>query len=43
MTHEEMESKSLDLSALMMAHLDDVEGGGAHSSWRRATAARVAE
>lgn len=34
-------SDPLELSALMMAHLDEVEGGGAHSSWRRVTAQRA--
>lgn len=35
--------ESLELSELMMAHLDEVEGGGAHSSWRRVTAQLAAD
>ncbi len=36
-------AESLDLSELMMAHLDEVEGGGAHGSWRRVTAQLAAD
>lgn len=43
MTDKQTKIDSLELSALMMAHLDEVEGGGAHGSWRRVTAAKVAE
>lgn len=42
-TENENENDSLELSALMMAHLDEVEGGGAHGSWRRVTAALVGD
>jgi hypothetical protein len=31
---EEFDTEN-QLSELMQAHLDDVEGGGAHNSWKR--------
>lgn len=43
MQTSDREGQSLELSALMMAHLDEVEGGGAHGSWRRVTAQLAAE
>lgn len=31
----ETDDLELEMTELMKAHLDEVEGGGAHSSWRR--------
>lgn len=38
-----VEGGSIELSELMMAHLDEVEGGGGHSSWRRVASQLVTE
>ena len=32
---KETEDTELEMTELMQAHLDEVEGGGAHSSWNK--------